>query len=108
MAAALEELMRYGMERVAEHERELTRYAVRRLQRIPGLVSYGPSWQDFLDGKEDRLGVFTFTLQGRSYVEVAAILAHEWGVGVRSGWFSAHQYVAQFLGISDEHSQQAP
>ena len=107
LAAALEELMRYGMERVAEHERELTRYAVRRLQRVPGLLSYGPSWQTFLEGKEDRLGVFTFNLQGHAYTKVAAILANEWGVGVRSGCFCAHQYVAHLLGISDEDSQEA-
>ena len=107
LAAALEELMRYSMERVAIHERELTRYAVRRLQRVPGLVSYGPSWQRFLEGKEDRLGVFTFNLEGHSYVKVAAVLANEWGVGVRSGCFCAHQYVAQLLGISDDDSQEA-
>lgn len=107
LAAALEELMRYGIERVAAHERALTRYAVRRLQGVPGLSCYGPSWQPFLEGKEDRLGVFSFNLQGRSYVEVAAILANEWGVGVRSGCFCAHQYVAQLLGISDEDSQEA-
>jgi len=107
MAAALEELMRYGMERVAGHERELTRYAVRRLQTVPGLISYGPSWQRFLSGKEDRLGVFTFNLEGHSYTEVAAVLAHEWGVGVRTGCFCAHQYVAQLLGISEDDSQEA-
>ncbi|MEO7021262.1 MAG: aminotransferase class V-fold PLP-dependent enzyme [Ktedonobacteraceae bacterium] len=107
LAAALEELMRYGMERVAEHERQLTRYAIRTLCKIPGLIAYGPSWQDFLDGKEDRLGVFTFNLQERPYTEVAAILAHEWGIGVRSGCFCAHQYVAQLLGISDYDSQEA-
>lgn len=107
MAAALEELMSYGMECVAAHERELTRYAVRRLQEIPGLVGYGPSWQSFLAGQEDRLGVFTFNLPGHSYVEVASILANEWGVGVRSGCFCAHQYVAHLLGISDNDSQEA-
>lgn len=107
MAAALEELMRYGMERVAKHERELTRYAVRRLQTVPGLISYGPSWQHFLSGEEDRLGVFTFNLEGHSYTEVAAVLAHEWGVGVRTGCFCAHQYVAQLLGISEDDSQEA-
>lgn len=106
MAAALEELMRYGMERVAAHERELTRYAVRRLRQVPGLVSYGPSWQPFLAGQEDRLGVFAFNLPGHSYVEVAAILANEWGVGVRSGCFCAHQYVAHLLGVSDGLSQE--
>ncbi|HEX4715151.1 MAG TPA: aminotransferase class V-fold PLP-dependent enzyme [Ktedonobacteraceae bacterium] len=107
LAAALEALMGYGMERVAEHERELTRYAIRHLCQIPGLISYGPSWQNFLDGKEDRLGVFAFTLPQRPYAEIAAILAHEWGIGVRSGCFCAHQYVAHLLGISDEDSQEA-
>lgn len=107
LAAALEELMRYGMERVAEHERQLTRYAARALRQVPGLIAYGPTWQDFLDSKEDRLGVFSFNLQKRPYAEVAAILAHEWGIGVRSGCFCAHQYVAHLLGISDEDSQEA-
>ena len=107
LAAALEELIRYSMERVAAHERELARYAVRRLQRVPDLLTYGPSWQDFLEGKEDRLGVFAFNLEGHAYSEVAAILAHEWGVGVRGGCFCAHQYVAQLLGISDEDAQEA-
>ena len=107
LAASLEELMRYNMERVAEHERQLTRYAIRKLYQIPGLITYGPAWQDFLDGKEDRLGVFSFNLQGHPYAEVAAILAHEWGIGVRSGCFCAHQYVAHLLGISNEDSQEA-
>ena len=105
LAAALEELMRYGMERVAEHERELTRYVVRRLQRVPGLLAYGPTWQRFLAGQEDRLGVFSFNLAEYAYAHVAAILANEWGVGVRSGCFCAHQYVAYLLNVSDEEAQ---
>ncbi len=107
MAAALEELMRYGMQRVAAHERELTRYAIKRLRAIPGITLYGPSWDALLAGTHDRLGVFSFNLEGHSYVEVAAVLANEWGVGVRSGCFCAHQYVAFLLGISDEDSAEA-
>ncbi|GCE48874.1 selenocysteine lyase/cysteine desulfurase [Thermosporothrix hazakensis] len=107
MAAALEELMRYGMDRVAEHERELTEYAIRRLQAIPGLKLYGPSWEHFLSGAEDRLGVICFNMEGRHYGEVAAILANEWGVGVRSGCFCAHLYVAHLLGISEEDAAEA-
>lgn len=107
MAAALEELMRYGMEHVARHERELTRYAARRLRTIPGLTLYGLSWEGMLAGKEDRLGVFSFNLEGRAYAEVAAILANEWGVGVRSGCFCAHLYVAHLLGISEADSMEA-
>ncbi|QBD78546.1 aminotransferase class V-fold PLP-dependent enzyme [Ktedonosporobacter rubrisoli] len=107
MAAALKELMRYGMERVAEHERELTAYTARRLQAIPGLKLYGPSWDSMLTEKEDRLGVFSFNLDGQSYVKVAAVLANEWGVGVRSGCFCAHQYVAHLLGISEADSTEA-
>src|SRR5579863_2541690 len=78
MAAALEELMRYGMERIAQHERELTHYACQRLQDVPGITLYGPSWESVLSGEEDRLGVFSFNLDGHSYVEVASVLANEW------------------------------
>ncbi len=60
-----------------------------------------------LSGAEDRLGVFSFNLEGHSYVEVASVLANEWGIGVRSGCFCAHQYVAYLLGISDEDSAEA-
>lgn len=104
MSAALEELMRYGMQRVAAHERELTRYAIKRLRAIPGITLYGPSWDAVLAGDEDRLGVFSFNIEGHSYVEVASVLANEWGTGVRSGCFCAHQYVAFLLGISDADS----
>ena len=106
MAAALEELMRYGMERIAQHERELTRYTIQRLQDIPGLTLYGPSWESVLAGDEDRLGVFSFNMDGLPYMKVAAILANEWGIGVRSGCFCAHLYVAHLLGLSDEASAQ--
>jgi cysteine desulfurase / selenocysteine lyase len=107
MAAALEELMRFSMERVADHERELTRYAVQRLQDVRGLTLHGPSWESVLSGEEDRLGVFSFNLDGHSYVEVASVLANEWGVGVRSGCFCAHLYVAYLLGISEADSSEA-
>lgn len=101
MAAAIEELMRYGMDKIAEHERELTRYAARHLLTVPGISLYGPSWDAMLASKEDRLGVFSFKLEGYSYAEIAAILANEWGIGVRSGCFCAHQYVAFLMGVSD-------
>ncbi len=102
MSAAIEELMRYGMDRVAEHERDLTRYAVRHLQTVPGIKLFGPSWDTMLAGKEDRLGVFSFELDGHLYAEIAAVLANEWGIGVRSGCFCAHQYVAFLQGVSDK------
>jgi selenocysteine lyase/cysteine desulfurase len=38
---------------------------------------------------------------------VAAILANEWGVGVRSGCFCAHLYVAHLLGVSEADSTEA-
>jgi selenocysteine lyase/cysteine desulfurase len=60
-----------------------------------------------LSGGEDRLGVFSFDLDGHPYVEVAAVLANEWGVGVRSGCFCAHLYVAHLLGISEADSSEA-
>jgi selenocysteine lyase/cysteine desulfurase len=58
-----------------------------------------------LSGSEDRLGVFSFKLAGHSYSEIAATLANEWGIGVRSGCFCAHQYVAFLMGVSDAVSE---
>ncbi|HYL44320.1 MAG TPA: aminotransferase class V-fold PLP-dependent enzyme, partial [Ktedonobacteraceae bacterium] len=65
------------------------------------------AWEPVLADDEDRLGVISFNLAGHSYVEVASVLAHEWGVGVRSGCFCAHLYVAHLLGISEADSTEA-
>src|SRR5487761_2684331 len=56
LGAAIDYLRQLGMERVHEHERALTSYALERLRAIPGLMIYGPP------AAERRGGVVSFTL----------------------------------------------
>jgi cysteine desulfurase / selenocysteine lyase len=99
MAAALHRLMDAGMESIAAHEADLTRYALRCLNVLPGIRIYGTADPDRV---ADRLGVITFDVAGMQHGKVAAILGYEGGIGVRDGCFCAHPYVLRLLKISPE------
>ena len=99
MAAAAQQLMEIGMERVATRERVLTAYTLQQMQEIPSLVLYGSKFTN------DRVGVIPFNLKGIPHGLVAAILGYEGGIGVRNGCFCAHPYVVQLLDL-DEHEQE--
>lgn len=92
LAAAIEALTSIGMERLARHETDLTAYAVARLAAVPGLTLHGPAGVD-------RVGAIALSVAGRPHALVAAVLADEHGVGVRSGCFCAHPYLAHLLGL---------
>lgn len=97
LAAALKFLDSIGMDQVAEHEAELTAYALEKLNHIDGLTIYGSRDPAKASG---RLGVIPFNLEGVPHGLVAAILSTEWGIGVRNGCFCAHPYVTKLLGVS--------
>jgi cysteine desulfurase/selenocysteine lyase len=78
LGAAVEYLSALGMDRVRDHERELTAYALDRLAEVPGLVAYGPA------DPEQRSGAISFTLGEVHPHDVAAILDGE-NVAVRAG-----------------------
>ena len=78
LGAAVEYLSAIGMERVRQHERDLTAYALGRLGEVPHLTIYGP-----LDA-DARGGVISFTLGDIHPHDVAAILDGE-NVAVRAG-----------------------
>ncbi|MHB1482136.1 MAG: aminotransferase class V-fold PLP-dependent enzyme, partial [Bellilinea sp.] len=44
-------------------------------------------------------------LEGVSHFLVAAILGHEFGIGVRNGCFCAHPYLLHLLGVKEEAAQ---
>jgi cysteine desulfurase/selenocysteine lyase len=102
LAASISILSQVGMAAIAAHEAELTRYALRELNRLDGVKVYGLRDPDDL---EDRLGVISFQVEGVPHGKVAAILAFEGGIGVRSGCFCAHPYVLRLLGVGDEEYQ---
>ncbi len=99
LAAALKFLSHVGMENVAAHEAELTRYALSKLAAIKGITIYGSTDQDFAD---QRVGVIPFQVDGVPHGKVAAILGYEGGVGVRNGCFCAHPYILRLLNVDDE------
>ena len=86
-----------------EHERELTSYALEKLNGIPGLTIYGPR-DPSLPG--DRLGVIAFNLEKTDHQLTAAILCHEYAIGTRTGCFCAHPYLIRLFKVSPERVHQ--
>jgi selenocysteine lyase/cysteine desulfurase len=103
LGAAIQQLETVGMDRVAAHEAELTRYALSRLVHIPGIQIMGDREPEEAFG---RLGVIPFNLPGISHFLVAAVLGYEFGIGVRNGCFCAHPYLLRLLGLSDGQERQ--
>jgi selenocysteine lyase/cysteine desulfurase len=99
MAKAAQVLMEIGMDAVAQHEAELTAYALERLAANPAIRIYG-------DGDParaaDRVGVIPFNVEGAHHYLVAAVLGYEGGIGVRSGCFCAHPYVVHLLNLPED------
>ncbi len=91
LAAAVDYLSGLGMERVREHERELTAYALERLGEVPGLSWYGPS----RPGR--RGGIVSFAIEGMHPHDVAE-LASRAGVCIRAGHHCA-QPLMRCLGV---------
>lgn len=77
LGVAVDYLEKLGMDAVLAHEQELTRYAMERLQEVPGLHILGP-------GPEERGGVVAFWMEGVHPHDIAQVLDAE-GVCIRAG-----------------------
>ena len=75
--AAIDYLEGLGMENVHAHEEGMVRYALDRLEEVPGLKVFGP-------GAEEKGGVASFTFEGVHPHDVAQILDQD-GIAVRAG-----------------------
>jgi selenocysteine lyase/cysteine desulfurase len=102
LAKALSIIMDIGMDKIANHEANLTRYALQELKKIPGLIIYGSVDEDEV---HKRLGVISFNVVDKPHALVGAILNYEGGIGVRTGCFCAHPYVKCLLGVSVEETK---
>jgi cysteine desulfurase/selenocysteine lyase len=98
MAAAAKTLMEEGMDSVAEHERELTEYALTKLGGMGDIRIYGET--DPARASE-KVGVIPFNLEGTDHALLAAVAGFECGVGVRNGCFCAHPYVVELLHLRE-------
>jgi len=89
LGAAVDYLTSLGMENVAQHEREITTYALEQLQTVPGLIIYGPP-------VEQRGGVASFTLGEIHPHDIASILDQEAGVAIRAGHHCAQPLMERY------------
>ncbi|WP_248924215.1 cysteine desulfurase [Paenibacillus hamazuiensis] len=76
LGAAIDFLGQIGLDSIAEHDKQLTRYAVERLKRMEHLSIYGP--------EDGRLGLVTFNLGAIHPHDVATVL-DTYGVAIRAG-----------------------
>ncbi|MFO0615732.1 MAG: family 2A encapsulin nanocompartment cargo protein cysteine desulfurase [Polyangiaceae bacterium] len=87
MGAALDWLMRLGVENVGRYEHELLAYGTEQLARVPGLTMIGTA--------PDKAGVLSFILAGQKTEEVGGMLDKE-GIAVRSGHHCAQPILRRF------------
>ncbi|HJS19674.1 MAG TPA: cysteine desulfurase [Anaerolineales bacterium] len=86
--AAVEYLSMVGMDAIAEHEHQITEYALERLEEVPGVRLFGPE-------AESKGGVAAFTLEGVHPHDVAQILDRD-GIAVRAGHHCAQPLHEKF------------
>ena len=103
LAAAIGQLKSIGMPAVAEHEAQLTAYALHRLPKVPGIRLFGDTDPAHA---ANRLGVIPFLMETVPHFLVSAILGYEFGIGVRSGCFCAHPYILHLLNLSTSEAQE--
>jgi cysteine desulfurase/selenocysteine lyase len=87
--AAMDYLNRLGMDRVRDHEIELTKYAMDAMKDIRGMTLYGP-----LDAK-NKGGVISFNLGDIHPHDLATIL-NDHGIAIRSGHHCAQVLMEKF------------
>jgi cysteine desulfurase/selenocysteine lyase len=77
LGAAIDYITEVGFDAIADHEHELTAYALERLAEVPGVTLYGPP-------VERRAGIVSFNLKGVHPHDVAQVLDMD-GVAIRAG-----------------------
>ncbi len=79
LGAGIDFVRQTGMEKIAAHERELSRHLIEEIKDLSRITIYGP-----LDPK-DRVGVVCFSIEGVDSTDVGFILDQVYGIAVRAG-----------------------
>lgn len=96
--AATQWLAGIGMDKVQEHERQVTAHGLKRfaeLEQDYGVELFGPR------SAHEKVGVFAFTVPDRRHELVSSILNHEHAVATRNGCFCAHPLLHRLLKLGD-------
>lgn len=97
MAKALECLDKIGFDYIHKKENYLRDRLINGLKCIPGVINYGD-----INYIWDRLGIAVFNVEFLYHQKVAEILAKEYGISVRQGWFCAHPYCRRLMHLSEK------
>ena len=101
LSSAIDFLESVGFSKIASHEKDLTRYVLKRFSEYPQIRLYGPrKWVP----SGDRVGAISFNIDGFYHAETAAILSYEGAIAVRNGCFCAHPYIQRLLEIPDREA----
>ncbi|MFI5412553.1 MAG: cysteine desulfurase [Candidatus Micrarchaeales archaeon] len=92
LGAAVDYLKKIGMENVREHEKKITKYAMERFAKIPGVEIFGLPVEHI----DSRGGVVAFEIKGVHPHDVATIFDSE-GVAIRAGHHCAMPLVVETL-----------
>lgn len=79
LKAGVSFILEQGIERIYQHEQELTRYALEQLSLIDSVTIYGP------DLDKERAAVISFNLAGVDPQELATILDEHYQIATRAG-----------------------
>jgi len=90
--AAIGYLEKLSMDRVKQHETEITKYALKRLSEVEGLRFFGPG----LDQMDSKIGVISFRIDGAHPHDVSQIFGSE-GIAIRAGHHCAMPLVTKVL-----------
>lgn len=92
LSAAIDYLNRVGMPVIEECEKELVRYAITKLSKLPYITLYG------CGELVDKTGVISFNVQDVHPHDVSTILDAD-GIAIRAGHHCAHPLL-QYLGVN--------
>ncbi|MDQ0169279.1 aminotransferase class V-fold PLP-dependent enzyme [Paenibacillus tundrae] len=94
---AIRTLQQVNTEAIHEYEKQLMNYTLERLRIVEGLTLFSAS-----NDNQPHVSVFSFTIDKLHHQDIAQVLANEFGISVRAGFFCAYSYVQKLLDLSDE------
>jgi len=78
LCSAIKQLEELGMEQIEKYERNLVNYFLTQVSLIPEIKLYGPGLN------KQRVGVFSFTVDGIDHALLATRLSYERAIGIRN------------------------
>ncbi len=92
LSAAIDYINEMGIDKIEEHERNLTKIALEKLKEVPGLQILG------LPFSEERAGVISFALDGVHPHDIAQLLDED-DIAIRAGHHCNHVLMKEVLKV---------